>query len=474
MKTSQAVLSLWLLALSAVMAAPTKGAPEGERFLFVVETSSAMEAFDHAGRQAVFDLIFSGVGGRMQPGDTLGIWTFSDEVRGGVYPMQVWTPEKKLQLASQAGKFLETQKYEHKGRLDHAVPKILSQIFGVKDLNVIIISGNEVAWKGTTFDGEINQSYRAKAPASRSAKRPLITALAGRKGDIVYWQVTLAGDDIWLPARTAPTNVAKVTPVSEAQAATTNPPAASLEQTGAVTQAAAPANARVQSPARAPVRNIIITKQTVASSAALPESPQPLLPEKRAVETNASAASITTALERATALGAATSAPPVSNLVAISPATAPATNIQPPALMTAAAQAPPAAGPVAKTTVSLTNESTLPMPTKPAPPPDSSVNESVTRAAIEPAPLSKPALQSAMPVAARELGSTNPPAAKTVLPPLALGRAPEPPPLRPLYSILLLGAASAGAVVMLVIFARSFRSRARPSFITRSFDRDKL
>jgi len=55
-----------------------------------------------------------------------------------------------------------------------------------------------------------------------------------------------------------------------------------------------------------------------------------------------------------------------------------------------------------------------------------------------------------------------------------MSRAPEPPPLRPLYSFLLLGAASAGAIVMLVFFARSFRSRPKPSFITRSIDRDKL
>src|SRR5213593_2059924 len=118
MKTLQALLSLWLLAMAVAMAAPTKAVPEGERFLFVVETSTGMEAFDHAGRQAVFDSIFSGVGGRMQPGDTFGLWTFSDELRGGVYPMQVWTPEKKLQLASQTGVFLGNQKYEHKGRLD--------------------------------------------------------------------------------------------------------------------------------------------------------------------------------------------------------------------------------------------------------------------------------------------------------------------------------------------------------------------
>src|SRR6185436_19666862 len=101
------LLLLLLLFPLATISAPRPAANEGSRFLFVVETSTAMLPFEHAGRQVVFDLIFSGANGQMQSGDTIGIWTFGDDLRAGVFPMQGWTPEHKLQLAGQVGLFLK-------------------------------------------------------------------------------------------------------------------------------------------------------------------------------------------------------------------------------------------------------------------------------------------------------------------------------------------------------------------------------
>src|SRR3954469_19296211 len=71
--------ALLLLVLSVAHSPETfaaQKAPAGNRFLFVVETSNAMLPFEHAGRQAVFDLIYSGIGGQIKGGDTIGIWNF--------------------------------------------------------------------------------------------------------------------------------------------------------------------------------------------------------------------------------------------------------------------------------------------------------------------------------------------------------------------------------------------------------------
>src|SRR5438105_5052615 len=171
-------LSLFLCA--AAEAAPRKpgraAAPDGNRFLFVVETSSAMLPFEHAGRQAVFDLIYSGIGNQAQPGDTLGIWNFGEDVHGGVFPMQVWEVDQNLQLASIIGLFLKNQKYESEGRMNRVVPKLLSLVKAVKDLNILIISGTQHVWKGTPFDAEINAAFEKHAGESLVGKRPLVTA----------------------------------------------------------------------------------------------------------------------------------------------------------------------------------------------------------------------------------------------------------------------------------------------------------
>src|SRR5947209_1549054 len=107
------LVAFWVgsLAGATALAAPTKPvvpAAAGTRFLFVVETSSGMSQFEHAGRQAVFDLLYFGIGEQMRAGDTVGLWTFGNDVRAGVFPMQVWAPEQNLQLASAVGVFLRS------------------------------------------------------------------------------------------------------------------------------------------------------------------------------------------------------------------------------------------------------------------------------------------------------------------------------------------------------------------------------
>src|SRR3954463_7212557 len=85
----------WTLAAAGTNAVKTAAQPDqsiGNRFLFVVETSPGMARLDHGGRQAVVDLIYTGIAGQMRKGDTFAIWNFNDQVFAGAYPMQIWRP----------------------------------------------------------------------------------------------------------------------------------------------------------------------------------------------------------------------------------------------------------------------------------------------------------------------------------------------------------------------------------------------
>src|SRR5260221_294500 len=201
---------------------PASAAPAGDRFLFVVETSAAMLPFEHAGRQAVFDLVYFGVGSQLHAGDTLGLWTFGEEIHGGAFPMQVWAPDQKLQIASSVGLFLKNQKLENRGHLDRIVPKLGSLIKSVKDVNILIVSSSDAAWKGAPFEQGLNLAYKKNAAASRNAKRPLITTLVARQGEIASWSVTVAGDP--LPLLQATSNQ-KLVRGAVAQSATGEPKA---------------------------------------------------------------------------------------------------------------------------------------------------------------------------------------------------------------------------------------------------------
>jgi hypothetical protein len=110
-------------------------------------------------------------------------------------------PDEKLQVASRVGVFLKSQKYDGHARLDALIPKLLALVKGVKDLNILLISGPDLTWKGTPFEREINPTYLQAAAQSRTARRPVVTTLVARQGQIVSWSVVLAGAPIQLPKR---------------------------------------------------------------------------------------------------------------------------------------------------------------------------------------------------------------------------------------------------------------------------------
>ncbi len=176
----------------------------GSRFLLVVDTSSSMERMGHESRQAVFDLIYYGVDQQMRPGDTCGLWTFNKETSAGVFPMQVWDPDKTLELASRASLFLKAQPYEHKAQITPLVSKLLAVISAVQDVNIFIISDGETPVFGLPAEQEINAEYSKRSKEARRNKSPIITTLIMRKGDLAGWSVTFAGEPIALPERPPP------------------------------------------------------------------------------------------------------------------------------------------------------------------------------------------------------------------------------------------------------------------------------
>jgi hypothetical protein len=195
------IIGLAFLAITTAHSQAPSGSPgEGNRFLFIVETSAAASKLEHGGRQAVFDLIFTGIAGQMKAGDTFGLWTFNDKVSAGVFPMQEWDPENNMELATQAGQYLKAQKYQNKARLDVAVKQLMPVVRAVKDLNIFIVSD-----PGTRLpDDPLGQGYGPEnsklAARARLAKQPLVTTLIVRNGGISNTLVTVGSEPIRLPA----------------------------------------------------------------------------------------------------------------------------------------------------------------------------------------------------------------------------------------------------------------------------------
>src|SRR5258705_5803304 len=297
----------WMVLVTAV-AAPAKtsknAAPSGNRFLFVMETSAAMNRLEHGGRQAIFDLIYSGLDGRMRKGDTYGIWTFNQNVYAGVYPMQVWEGQRNLEHASAAGRFLKGQKYEKEPNLTNVIKYLQMVLRTAKDVNVFLVTDGAGAMAGTPFDEAINASYRTNRAQVRELKRPLVTALTARNGQFTGACVSPAGEKILLadlPSLTHAVPQVEVVNTKNPPTLTNSTPKTPADQVVAIVDAEADtdvtnlATSQLTNPAvtntaggatnAAPVKPIVIIKKEVPATNVVAE-PVSALPPPAAVESN--------------------------------------------------------------------------------------------------------------------------------------------------------------------------------------------
>ncbi len=195
---------IWLLAfagLSTQGATVAKSPPpplSPNRYLFVVDTSSAMSVADANLRQSFFDLLHGGLNGQMLAGDTFGVWTFNEDVDTS-YRMQIWDSKRNLELASRATFFLKNHRYEKKSRVNSALANATKVIQSARDVTVFLFSNGQEMLLGTPFDAEINDIYRKNYQELRKAKSPFLTTLVGRDGEIVAWSVVRAGEPFTLP-----------------------------------------------------------------------------------------------------------------------------------------------------------------------------------------------------------------------------------------------------------------------------------
>ena len=83
---------LWVCVLGLLAVSPHvtcaqpvggQGATPANRYLLIVDVSRAMEPRQRSMLKAVQDLLASGMGGQMQAGDTLGVWTYNTNLYAG-------------------------------------------------------------------------------------------------------------------------------------------------------------------------------------------------------------------------------------------------------------------------------------------------------------------------------------------------------------------------------------------------------
>jgi hypothetical protein len=190
---------LWTLAGIFLFAAwsradgpPEKRRSTENRFLFVIDTSSAMKSRTNGVQEAVAGLLASGIKGELRKGDTIGLWTYGEQLNTD-FPMQVWSEAKKDAIAKQVSQYLNSLRYEKRSHLEKVLPVIRKVVESSGRLTVILIFDGADSIKGTPFDKDINDLHKQYARDFRAKHEPFVTILASRDGGFFDYTINYPG-----------------------------------------------------------------------------------------------------------------------------------------------------------------------------------------------------------------------------------------------------------------------------------------
>lgn len=160
-------------------------------------------------QKIVGDMFSSGLGGDMRSGDTVGMWTYNDELQTGQFPLQRWTKTTRQRVAVTMVQFLQQQKFEKMPRPSVFWEALTNIVANSERITVVIVSSGSEPIKGTPFDESIVQNYLKNDEAQRKAKMPFVTILRAYQGKFVSFSVCLPPWPMELPdypkeARRAP------------------------------------------------------------------------------------------------------------------------------------------------------------------------------------------------------------------------------------------------------------------------------
>lgn len=163
------------------------------RFLFVVETSSAMRSRTNGINEAVLGLLKSNIHGELRKGDTLGLWTYNERLHDD-FPRQIWSKENKDSIISDVKRYLDHEHYEKRAHLEKVLSAVGQVLHSSERLTIIFVYDGTQLIRGTQFDDDINGVQKESIRQFRSAHMPMVTVLVARQGEVYDYTINYPSD----------------------------------------------------------------------------------------------------------------------------------------------------------------------------------------------------------------------------------------------------------------------------------------
>jgi hypothetical protein len=200
--TRSAALFVTLLAelilIPGLRAQPTEQTVQN-RFLFVFDTSRDMKSRGDGMEKTLNTLLALSLSGQMHAGDSMGVWTFGQELRPADYPLQAWNPDNAVAIASNLVKFVNNQYYGKATHFEALQPLLNKVVQNSERLTVLIFCDGKAKFSGTPFDAGINQIFDQKRDGQKNAGQPFIVVLRSQLGEYVGCSVGLPPQPLTYP-----------------------------------------------------------------------------------------------------------------------------------------------------------------------------------------------------------------------------------------------------------------------------------
>lgn len=193
-----ACVALFILPLGGTAEAQVTNTAPSNRWLLIMQTSRSMQSRAEAGRRLIANLVASEMNGQAHAGDTLGLWTFNDELHT-VFPLQELTGKNGSQVAGRIYQFLSAQKNEKDSNPEKVSPELLEVVKDSDFITIILVTDGSRGRLGTPFDDRIQSSYREWSAQQQQNQMPFVTVLRAKAGKFTDFLVNTPPFPLELP-----------------------------------------------------------------------------------------------------------------------------------------------------------------------------------------------------------------------------------------------------------------------------------
>ncbi|MEI7807565.1 MAG: hypothetical protein WCJ07_03665 [Verrucomicrobiota bacterium] len=178
---------------------PAAQAAQGSRWLLVFDTSSAMKKRLPATEVALKSFLASNGGGQIRAGDSVGVWTFDQQLHSGQFPLIHWSPANAGATASNLVAFIRQQRYTGNTSFATLQPLLGEIISHSERLTVVIFCNGLDDIKWTPYADGINQTFRQNQDERKNSRQPFALLLRTQQGKYIGCTVNFPPGGLTIP-----------------------------------------------------------------------------------------------------------------------------------------------------------------------------------------------------------------------------------------------------------------------------------